>query len=132
MFIRRDSEPADRSDVEFIAASRSDIPFLLEMVGQSAAGPSDLQRIYEIESRAHAATPGPWQSFLESGGGLGGCSVISVRSDEYAPDIYVWRGSQIAPDADIEFIAHAREDVPMLIDEVKRRNGSGGDVGRPS
>lgn len=62
-----------------------------------------------IEARANTATPGPW-------------AVSEDYSDVLAPD-----GSQLAsywnPTSETEngeFIAHAREDVPALLAEVRR------------
>ena len=50
-------------------------------------------RLSEIEARANAATPGPWTEF--DGG-----------------DCYEY--------ADLDFIRASREDIPWLIEEVKR------------
>jgi hypothetical protein len=119
MYVRRDVEPAGREDIEFIAHLPDDVGFLLSALVAGFVRDSDAVRISEIESRATAATPGPWWEFLESRGGLGGSSMISVRSDEFSPDIYLWRETEIAPDADIEFVAHARQDVPHLVAAVR-------------
>lgn len=59
----------------------------------------------DIEARATAATPGPWK-----------------RSEDYS-DVLAPDGSQLASywlGWDGEFIAHAREDVPALIAEIRR------------
>ena len=48
-------------------------------------------------------------------------SVIRVgtfHDDE--PDIYVFRDREPANDADLDFIAAARQDIPRLIAEIKR------------
>ncbi|WP_439681088.1 hypothetical protein [Embleya sp. MST-111070] len=82
-----------------------------------------------IERRAAAAAPGPWLAWLETRGGIGGESFIQLRPDADEDDeIYVRRyiaGREVnSPstelDADIDFIAAARQDVPLLIAEVKR------------
>ena len=52
--------------------------------------------LMQIETRVNAAQPAPWTE-------------TEVRSDEYS----ILAG-------DIAFIAHAREDVPALIAEVRR------------
>lgn len=60
----------------------------------------------EIEARANAATKGPWEI-------IGGGEYVS------GPDILVAPGEGGVTDADAEFIAHARRDVPRLIGAVK-------------
>jgi hypothetical protein len=59
--------------------------------------------------------------FLESDGGGSGSNVISV-SDAEEPDLYIWRGEQLASDADFEFVAAARQDIPQLLAEAIRIN----------
>lgn len=54
------------------------------------------KRLDEIEARLSAATPGPW---------------TRTQWEEEQPDV-PW-------DADAEFIAHAREDVPALVAVVR-------------
>lgn len=70
------------------------------------------QEIREIEEREKAATPGPWRAVWT------GNTVKSHRV--YAE----WTGNiacGISPKTgNADFIAHAREDVPRLLDEVKR------------
>ncbi|MCX5213802.1 hypothetical protein OG689_31805 [Kitasatospora sp. NBC_00240] len=82
-----------------------------------------------IERRAAAATPGPWIGCLESRHGIGGSSFIELPGDEEVHDeFYLTRatgGRQVGgvdaqTDADIEFIAGARQDVPRLLDEARR------------
>ncbi|GLI02904.1 MFS transporter [Phytohabitans aurantiacus] len=76
---------------------------------------------------AMLATPGPWEPRLETRWGTGGASCIDLnpRQDSdnelfltYAPDNPVSPHTQL--DADLDFIAHARTDVPKLIAEVRR------------
>jgi hypothetical protein len=54
------------------------------------------EELNAIETRANAAQPAPW-------------TPLKVKSDEYS-----------ILDADCEFIAHAREDVPALVAEVRQ------------
>jgi hypothetical protein len=75
----------------------------------------------EIEGRASCASPAPWIPFLESEGGLGGCSAIGVSDRDDEPDIYLWVGECLAPDADFAFVAAAREGIPRLVAEARRR-----------
>jgi hypothetical protein len=66
----------------------------------------------EIEARLQAAAPGPWKSFVEGRDHTSGSSFIATP------------GSDIelsgATAADQDFIAHARQDLPRLLGEVRR------------
>jgi hypothetical protein len=66
----------------------------------------------QIEARLRAAAPGPWKSFVEGRDHTSGSSFIATP------------GSDIelagATTADQDFIAHARQDLPRLLDEVRR------------
>jgi hypothetical protein len=80
-----------------------------------------------IERRCSEASPGPWRSWVEAEGGLGGCDFIQVTlDDDSEPDMYVYRdaaprpGLVAASAADQDFIAAARQDVPRLVGEVRR------------
>ena len=79
-----------------------------------------MNRLNEIEARANAATPGPWEA---------GCNdrhVLYVATEneefcaEYGPELYDSQG--FFSDDDTEFIAHARTDVPWLLEQVDRRD----------
>jgi hypothetical protein len=65
-----------------------------------------------IRARAEAATPGPW----ERSGSL-------VQAGRRARRARVGQTWGLAWKQDAEFIAHAREDVPALLDEVERLRG---------
>src|SRR5947207_15912769 len=75
-----------------------------------------------MEARAAAATPGPWQSFVEGRDFSGGDDVICTGGR----DLYVrhspWRDQPVGPAdaADLDFIAAARQDIPRLVREVRR------------
>lgn len=78
--------------------------------------PMSNERIAEIEAREQAATPGPWTSSPKYPhvcwvGDDPGEQVISANLSE-------------RPAEDIVFIATARQDVPDLLDEVKRLNSA--------
>lgn len=70
-----------------------------------------------IRQRCDAATPGPWKSFVEGRDHTSGSSFIMTGDGAN-------RGSDIelygATTADQDFIAHAREDIPRLLDEIAR------------
>lgn len=66
----------------------------------------------EIVARHKAATAGPWTSFVEGRDHTSGSSFIRTGGD----DIEL----SGATDADQDFIAHARQDIPRLLAEVER------------
>lgn len=72
----------------------------------------------EIAARAAVATPGPWKASVEGRDHDSGSDFI-MTSDGMGG-----RGEDIEPSgatlADLDFIAHAREDVPRLVLEVLR------------
>lgn len=72
------------------------------------------EELSEIDARAEAATPGPWVPDYESGhvypGKERGCIVCTL-------DDPCVRNTE---NNDLAFIAHAREDVPALVTEVRR------------
>jgi hypothetical protein len=65
-----------------------------------------------MHARASAATEGPWKSFIEGRDHFGGSDVIRTEGE----DIELTGATQ----ADQDFIASARQDVPRLIAEVCR------------
>jgi hypothetical protein len=79
----------------------------------------------EIERRAEQASPAPWESFIEAREPIGGGDVIRIGGfDDSQPDMYVqhYLGTESVPvpAADLDFIAHARQDIPRLVAEVRR------------
>lgn len=72
--------------------------------------------IEEVILRYEAATPGPWIDFLEGRDHMSGESFIARGRNRSEKDLYLIGGT----DADIEFIAHARQDIPKLLDEIER------------
>lgn len=69
-----------------------------------------------IEARVRATTPGPWRSVIEGRDQDSGSSFIMTEGE----DIYLSGAS----DADQDFIAHARQDVPRLLAEIRRLKSS--------
>lgn len=63
-----------------------------------------------IRQRCDAATAGPWKSYVEGRDHTSGSSFIMTAS----ADIEL----SGATEADQDFIAHARQDVPRLLEEV--------------
>ena len=82
------------------------------------------EELKEIEARAKRATAGPWTSYLEGRDQDVGDNFIMTGiaddeedwSEERGPDLYVFGGTE----DDQDFIAHARQDIPVLIVEIKR------------
>jgi hypothetical protein len=70
------------------------------------------EELERIEARLHDAAPGPWISFVEGRDHDSGSSFIQTAAD----DIYL-SGATVA---DQDFIAHARQDLPKLLIEVRR------------
>jgi len=72
--------------------------------------------LMEVKKRVDAATPGPWTSFIEGRDHLGGDSFIRLSMNDSIDDLYLHGGSI----ADQDFIAHARQDIPLLLGEIER------------
>lgn len=98
------------------------------------------EELAAIEARAASATPGPWKSELDifdpEGQAIVACfsdegiNVLGMlETDERAPTGPLddaWeraRASQEMKDA--TFCAHAREDIPRLLAEIRRLRGKG-------
>lgn len=77
----------------------------------------DAQSLQAMKRRCAEARPGPWRSFVEGRDHTSGSSFIMVGEPEN-------RGADIelsgATPEDQDFIAHARQDVPILIEEIER------------
>ena len=79
------------------------------------------EELTELEALTGAAAPAPWVAF--TGPGIGGPEFIRLDGvdERFPPDMYVHHDDKIAPSADIEFIAAARNYMPRLIAEIRRR-----------
>jgi hypothetical protein len=78
-----------------------------------------------MENRAATASVAPWEPCVFSDRNPNDEDFIRIGGlDDSQPDMYVHHGLEAAgvpvPWQDIEFIAHARQDVPALISEVRR------------
>lgn len=70
----------------------------------------------EIKSRCANAQKGPWKSFIENRDyESGGHFIMTGTSDDRGNDIEMI-GATVA---DYDFIAHARQDIPRLIQEIR-------------
>lgn len=82
--------------------------------------PMTEERLAEIMGRAEAATQGPWRahkSFEVIYGKKSGCDSTIVCALESEDFMY---SKERDMQANAAFIAHAREDIPALLDEVER------------
>jgi hypothetical protein len=70
------------------------------------------QLLNAIEQRCNQATQGPWISFIEARDEFSGSDFIRTAGE----DIYLTG----ATPADHDFIAASRQDVPLLIAEIRR------------
>lgn len=78
-------------------------------------------RIDEIRNRCAAARGGPWVAFIEGRDFLSGSSMIRIGEiDNGEDDLYLSGDDRPVPDADYDFIAHARQDIPFLLAEIDR------------
>ena len=73
------------------------------------------EEIAEISKRCDRATTGPWRSYDEARDQISGSSFIMTAAE----DIYL-TGATLA---DQDFIAHARQDIPRMVAEIKRLKG---------
>jgi hypothetical protein len=82
------------------------------------------QELDAIESRCSLATPAPWTSYWEGRDHWGGSSFIMQQRDGRQCDLYLTFDysprSEASELADQDFIAHAREDLPRVLAEVRR------------
>ncbi len=69
-----------------------------------------------MEGRAARATPGPWKAFIEGRDHTSGADFVRTGG----PDLYLFHENAVAPVEDHDFVAHARQDVPRLVAEVRR------------
>jgi hypothetical protein len=82
------------------------------------------ERVIWIEGRAAGATPGPWERGLSTklAGVVRMCDSVFTKADVRGrgKKIAFCTGAQPQTFSDATFVAHAREDVPWLIELVKR------------
>jgi hypothetical protein len=76
------------------------------------AEPLTPEQLDEIERRCNRASPSPWKSHVEGRDHTSGDSFIMTGG----PDIYLV-GATVN---DQDFIAAARQDLPLLISEIRR------------
>ena len=70
------------------------------------------QELLEIEKRCDEATGGPWRSFIEGRDHMSGSNFVQTAGN----DIEL-HGATVA---DYDFVAAAKQDIPSLIQEIRR------------
>ena len=74
------------------------------------------KELNEIMSRCDAASPGPWKSYIEGRDHECGSNFIMTGIDgDRGPDIELYGASE----ADQDFIASAKQDIPRLVAILK-------------
>lgn len=110
-FARVMGDPHAEEYEKLAAAIRAGSRALLPLHVERGASPIDLDA---IEARANAATAGPWKADHELG---------HVYAGEYGDTVVCSRDDN-TNGADLDFIAHTREDVDVLRAEVRRLRGA--------
>jgi hypothetical protein len=66
----------------------------------------------EIRERCDRSSPGPWKAWVEGRDHTSGSSIVQTAADDIE--------MSGATEADYDFIANARQDIPRLLEEVRR------------
>lgn len=81
----------------------------------------DDEALAQIMARCKAARPAPWNAIIEGRDQTSGSSFIMVgEGNERDEDIYLIGEDKPVPNADFDFIANARQDIPKLLAEILR------------
>lgn len=75
------------------------------------------RELEQIRLRCEAASPGPWRASIEGRDHQSGSSFIMRGEGASRLDDIELSG---ATDADYDFIAHSRQDIPKLLAEIDR------------
>jgi hypothetical protein len=75
------------------------------------------QELLEIENRYKLATAGPWKAYIEGRDYTSGCHFIMTGTEERRGEDFEISGAR--PE-DFDFIANAKQDIPILISEIRR------------
>jgi hypothetical protein len=80
--------------------------------------PLSKEYLVAVQNLCEAATKGPWISYVEGRDFTGGDSVIGRGRNRSEEDLYLTGGTI----ADHDFIANAKQDIPILLLEIERLN----------
>ncbi|MBL0319086.1 MAG: hypothetical protein IPP74_07335 [Alphaproteobacteria bacterium] len=75
------------------------------------------KELSEIRKRCNAASQGPWKSYIEDRDHESGSNFIMIGAGKNRGDDIEIIG---ATAADQDFMAHARQDIPFLLDEIEK------------
>jgi len=75
----------------------------------------------EIEKRCSNTQKGPWKAYIEGRDHTSGSNFIMTGDGEDRGEDIEMYGATLA---DFDFIANAKQDIPKLLDEIKRLKGS--------
>jgi len=75
------------------------------------------EQLEEIELRCSKTQNGPWTAFIEGRDHESGNNFIMTGENENRGEDIEMIGATIA---DFDFIAHAKQDIPNLIEEIRR------------
>jgi len=75
------------------------------------------EELTQMEHRANSAQSGPWKAYIEGRDHESGASFIMTGPEDQRGDDIEMIGATIA---DYDFIAHARQDITRLIDEIRK------------
>ena len=74
-----------------------------------------IEELRAIRARCDAATRGPWRAFIEDRDHESGSDFIMTGGpQDRGPDLEISGATR----ADLDFIAHARQDIPRLLDLI--------------
>lgn len=82
--------------------------------------PMSDDELSKISARGIAATPGPWKPYFEGRDHFAGDSFIMTGTQDLYITAEDYSGGRGHFEADLDFIAYARQDIPRLIAEIRR------------
>jgi hypothetical protein len=75
------------------------------------------EELIQIEHRVNSAQAGPWKAYIEDRDHESGSFFIMTGTEDQRGEDIEMIGATIA---DYDFIANARQDIPRLIDEIRK------------
>jgi len=75
------------------------------------------QKLKDIQERCEATTPGPWKSYIEGRDHVAGSDFIMTGTETNRGEDIELSG---ATKSDHDFIASAKQNIPLLINEIRR------------
>jgi hypothetical protein len=81
----------------------------------------DEKRLREIKDRCSAARPGPWKAMIEDRDHMSGSTFIKIGTgSDRQEDLHLVGEDKVVSDADYDFIAEARQDIPYLLNVIEQ------------